>query len=270
MGWQRYELVFRLLAPLHVGWRQTGNLKQTRGYAPGKNLWAALTARLTREAGKGADGSAYVEIGRAVQQHFCCGYLYPTLSNAASYKSHYPWEEDFGYLFLDSYVSAALNYPSQSAANGLLHETEFIAPCTRTGEPVYLTGALFVKDNLSDDLRGWKDALSKLQLGGDRNYGWGRVKLIRCQPDDQYDGGEPRVQVARGDLLTAHLNAENAENVTGAVEPLIGWERNNDSGAGANWRLSKAATICYAPGSMVDAAATFAIGPYGIWEAVPS
>ncbi len=268
MGWQRYELVFRLLAPLHVGWRQTGNLKQTRGYAPGKILWAALTARLTREAGKGADSNAYVEMGRAVQEYFRCGYLYPALPNVADYEAHYPWEEDFGYLFLNSYVSVALSYPSQSAADGLLHETEFIAPCTRAGEPVYLTGALFVKDKLPDELRDWQDALDKLQLGGERNYGWGRVKLIRCQPDAQYDGGEPRIQVARGSSLTAHLREVKAENVTGAVEPLIGWERNNDPGTGANWRLSKAATICYAPGSVIDANTTFTIGSFGIWEVV--
>lgn len=270
MVWQRYDLVFRLLTPLHVGWRQSGNLKQTRGYVPGKNLWAALTARLTREAGKGADSRAYVRIGDAVKAYFRFGYLYPALSNGVGYKTHYPWDEAFAYLFLDSYVSAALNYPAQSAADGLLHETEFIAPCTRSGEPVYLTGDLFIQNDLPGELQGWKDALGKLQVGGDRNYGWGRIKLVRCQPDADYRGDEPQVQVAGGDVLTAHVKAANAARVTGAIEPLIGWERNNERDANSNWRLSKAATICYAPGSTLATDATFVIGANGILEAVPS
>ena len=48
MAWQKYDLAFQLLAPLHIGYRKVGNLMQSRGYVPGKNLWAALTARLTR------------------------------------------------------------------------------------------------------------------------------------------------------------------------------------------------------------------------------
>lgn len=269
MLWQRYNLVLRLLAPLHIGWRQTGNLKQTRGYVPGKNLWASLTARLTRDAGKGANGQAYVDIGGLVTEHFRFTYLYPSLQTEGGY-SRYPWEEEFDYLFLDSYTSAALDYPSQSAADGLLHETEFIAPCTRTGKPVYLTGQLFVQNNLPGELQGWKDALGKLQFGGERGYGWGRVKLECCQPDAEYHGNLPQVQVATGDFLTAHLKAENVTGVTGAVEPLIGWERNNDRNPKTNWRLSKAATICYAPGSIVSTDATFVIGANGTWEVAGS
>jgi len=82
MSWQCYDLIFRLMAPLHVGWRKSGNLQQTRGYVPGKNQWAALTARLTREYDDGAKGQRYVEIGQKVQKHFRFGYLYPALGFA--------------------------------------------------------------------------------------------------------------------------------------------------------------------------------------------
>jgi hypothetical protein len=267
MSWQQYTLTFRLLAPLHIGWRQTGNLMQTRPYVTGKVFWAALTARLTRTAGNGANGQAYVEIGKAVQTHFRFSYLYPVTKTESGYQTHYPWEPDFDYRFLDSYTSAALNYDSQSAAEGLLHETEFIAPHTRCDQAVYLRGALYVRDDLRDDLRPWQEALPQLQFGADRSYGWGRVVLVQCEPGRMDDGDEVAVPLDPDAYITAHLKAKGCAGVVGPVEPLIGWEWNN-SGQGATQRkLSEQARICYAPGSTLTSAATFRIGPDGIWEA---
>lgn len=266
MGWQRYDLRFRLQSPLHIGWRKSGNLQQTRGYVPGKNVWAALTARLTRQAGRGAAGSAYEEIGKLVQDNFRFSYLYPALKSGSGYQVHYPWDEGFDYLFLDSYTSTALAYPSQSAAEGLLHETEFIAPRTRQGDPVYLTGCLYVQTELPAALHKWHEALAKLQFGGERGYGWGRVEVM-----DDLQGvavnGEPAVKLTDGCKITAHLVAAEVSDVSGPVEPFIGWERNNNEDEKANWRLGSEALICYAPGSVATADATFTIGPNGIWEA---
>jgi hypothetical protein len=267
MTWQKYDLIFRLCAPLHIGWRKTGNLMQTRGYVPGKNQWAALTARLTRASGRGAEGQAYVAIGEAVQRHFRFTYLYPALSVGDGYPMHYPWEADFAYLFLDSYASAALNYDSQSAEDGLLHETELIAPCTRTGDPVYLIGSLYVQNNLQSPLDQWREALGKLQLGGEQGYGWGRVALVSATPKE-YSEDEPKGEVATDQkgqsYLTAHLIASNTTGVSGPIEPLIGWERNNSHGD-RTWKFSNNAAICYAPGSRVTTASAFRIGPYGVW-----
>jgi hypothetical protein len=267
MSWQQYDLLFRLQSPLHVGYRKVGNLMQTRSYVPGKNLWAALTARLTRAASKGADGKAYQEIGALVQDNFRFPYLYPALQNDSGYTVHYPWEDDFDYLFLDSYASTALSYTSQSAEDAMLHETEFVAPCTRTGQPVFLSGNLYVKTELPTPLSNWQDALKKVQVGAERGYGWGRLRLVLCDPRGEPLTAEPCVTVHKDHRLTVHLKAENVTGATGVIEPLIGWERNNDSSLNGSWRLSREALICYAPGSIVAADATFMIGQHGIWEA---
>jgi len=265
MSWRQYTLTFRLLAPLHIGWRQTGNLMQTRPYVTGKAFWAALTARLTRNAGKGADSQAYVEIGKAGQTHFRFPYLYPATKTESGYQTHYPWQPDFDYLFLDSYTSAALNYDHQSAEDGLLHETEFIAPRTRCDQPVYLTGNLYVRSDLPDDLLPWQEALPQLQFGADRNYGWGRVTLVKSEQKERITSDEVSVTPQIGDCITAHLKIEQVTGVIGAVEPLIGWERNNDEAKHAAWKLSDNAQICYAPGSKTSTAATFQIGANGLW-----
>jgi len=260
MSWQKYDLVFQLLAPMHIGWRKTSNLQQTRGYVTGKVLWAALTARLTREAGKGADGNAYNEIGGLVQDKFRFTYLYPATQNDDGYKLYYPWQDDFDYLFLDSYSSTALNYINKSAADGLLHETEFIAPHTRTGQQVYLSGSLYVKDDLPASLDQWQSVLNRLQFGGERGYGWGRVQLVselRGMP------AEPVGLPVNGRIL-AHLQADSTPAAKGLIEPLLGWERNSGNNDTV-WKLSKA-VISYAPGAKVDDQDSFQITDYGLWR----
>ena len=267
MSWRRYDLTFKLLSPLHIGWRKTGNLQQTRGYVPGKNQWAALTARLTREYDDGADGRRYQKIGEKVQENLRFSYLYPALFDGTEYKVHYPWKDDFDYLFLDSYASTAIDYASQSAAEGLLHETEFIAPHTRDGCPVYLTGQVYAQTHLPAPLDKWQDVLDKLQFGGEQGYGWGRVRRVSCKQDDAYDTTKLTVQVAKNDPITAHLKAANTTGVIGPIEPLIGWERNNKDDK-PNWSLSKEAVICYAPGAIVTMERDFTLGRYSVWEEV--
>ncbi|MCB0047686.1 MAG: hypothetical protein KDD92_19850 [Caldilineaceae bacterium] len=266
MSWQKYSMVFRLESPLHIGYRKVGNLMQTRGYVPGKNLWAVLTARLTRDYDDGAKGQRYKAIGDLVQEHFRFPYLYPAMPDDNGYKVHYPWQEDFDYLFLNSYASAALDYARQAAEDGLLHETEFIAPYTRTGRPVFLIGDFYVQTDLPASLDNWLDALKKFQIGAERSYGWGRMQLVSHTKQDEPSTSAPRATTCNG-RITAHLKAEqNMTGIAGPVEPLIGWERNNDMGGNSRWRLSRQAIICYAPGSMIDEDRDFIIGADGRWE----
>ena len=68
-----------------------------------------------------------------------------------------------------------MNATNNAAEESSLHETEFIAPQTRDGDPVYLLGYVFVQEGCK--LLG-ENALDKLQFGGERGYGWGRVKLV--------------------------------------------------------------------------------------------
>jgi hypothetical protein len=282
MTWHRYDLVFRLLSPLHIGYRKTGNLMQTRGYVPGKNLWAALTARLTRDHVSGTTYHAYQRIGDMLKTHFRFGYFYPALpedppgvvQSAGELTIHYPWQDDlFAYRFLSSYASTALNYDRQAAEDSFLHEVEFIrsyAEPVDDGEPlpVYLAGAVYTQAELPNELNGWKEALQRLELGGERKYGWGRVRLESPLDRWQEQADEPSVSCQTGDAVQAHVHTHGADLI-GQVEPLVGWERNN-TGTGNNWRLSPA-TICFAPGSvvkMVTQPLTFEIGAFGIWQQV--
>lgn len=276
MAWQQYNLAFRLLSPLHIGYRKVSNLQQTRGYVPGKVLWAALTARLTRETIAGAKGDDYKEVGEKVREHFRFTYLYPALDPGET--SCYPWNDDFAYRFLSSYASTALNYDYQAAAEGSLHEVEFIRPHARplNGEEapqVYLVGKLYIKEaaNSDDQLKGWRESLGRIQLGGERGYGWGRVQLCDDSPKLMKEvSDEPQVKCEKDEAIPAHALAVDIDdrkavaNVSGSIEPLVGWERDNKD-TSRKWRVSQA-TICFAPGAKATENTTFNIGCYGILE----
>lgn len=283
--WAAYEVVFRLRAPLHVGWRKVGNLLMTRPYVPGRAFWGALTMRLTRMATTepATDSSLYQQYGQRVHEQLAYTYFYPALQSEGSYAVQWPWADEatFRYRFLGSYASAALVYPAQSAEEGMLHEAEFIAPYTvDTGEPVYLKGFVFEKTGCS---LNWKRALEALQFGADRTYGWGDVEVAICSPAPKAvwsgpngkpitfdpNGEQVLVRVPEEEALVAHARASN--RLIGGVEPLVGreWRSNAEKGARYVGQHIEFNDVLYTPGSTTPQEAIFQIGLHGIWEQKP-
>jgi hypothetical protein len=272
---------------------------QTRRYVPAKNLWAALTARITRDCGKGANGSEYGRIGIDIKNNFRFSYLWPALLhdkntdkvnvNWDDLKTCFPFQVKegmksscntpifpepvimdisiFDYLFLGSYAGTALNQQNEAADEGTLHDIEFLAPCTRySEEPVYLTGSLWVKeDNLPEYLKIWKDCFEKIRLGGEQRYGWGRVLPIVPKPFcEQFNTSsvDPEAFSWSGPI-PAHLIAKAGEdNVTGAIEPLVGFKTKEDG-----TQQIEMESISYVPGSFIKVNnARFTICDSGLWE----
>jgi len=268
MTWTACKIVLRLLTPLHVGAGQLGNVQRTRPYVTGKSLWGALTARLTRDY---SDlGGNYGEVGQRVNEELAFSYFYPAVGETVDL---WPWDEttdEFAWRYLGAYASTALDYGRSAAEEGSLHETEFIAPVTRDGQPVYLVGYIFERQGCA--LR-WQEALPWLQLGGERTYGWGRVKPSLIMPADgsffgldatQLAGERPTLRLTSGSPLLAHAPAVGANAVAaeGRLMPLVGRET---QAADRHGQCVAFLGIYWEPGSTVTADATFAIGPYGIW-----
>jgi len=282
MTWHMYQVVFRLRSPLHIGCGKVGNLQRTRLYVTGRVLWGALTMRLTRDEASGrgpaTDSRDYQHVGSRVHQSLAFTYFFPTTSKEGK-MDLWPWENGFRSRFLSTYASTALTYPQQSADEGTLHEVECIVPHTLdTGSAVYLAGYIFERE----DAPPWKAALHRLQLGGERGYGWGRVEPLR-KPDtldnNSLFGGQytveentwpPVLKSGKDAPLLAHALAADfgphkaVSAVDGQIEPLVGREVDPSSGR-FGVQLSQA-RICYAPGAQVTQEASFAIGPYGIWQ----
>jgi hypothetical protein len=278
MAWQCYEVVFRLRTPAHIGWGAVGNVQRTRPYITGRVLCGALTMRLTRDAAgantPAQDSAAYQRIGEAVHQSLAYTYFYPATSVSGKYQIAWPWENPsrFRFRFLSSYNSTALSYPQQSAATGMLHEVEFLAPYTiDTGEPVYFVGYIFVSDGCT---LPWQAACQRLQVGGERGYGWGDLALIRCQPTNnthlfaqtRFDGRNERpvLQIEAGQSLLAHTLAKDTI-ANGELEPLVGREWHRHPGQ----QVAHSGN-CFVPGSKVGrnpaTPAYFAVERFGVWK----
>jgi hypothetical protein len=161
-------------------------------------------------------------------------------------------------------------YPQQAADEGLLHEVEFISPRTLDeGKQVYLIGYMFEK---ADCTLQWQDACQRLQMGGERGYGWGEVKCVEIKSLENHDlfeqqvtfnggGDSPIIQAER---LLAHASATGL-TATGTIEPLVGRE----------WKVSHQAgqhveqfcpDLGWVPGSTVNRSLKFAIRDFGLWH----
>jgi hypothetical protein len=286
MTWSAHEVVLRLRSPLHIGMGQMGNLRRTRPYVPGRVLWGALTMRIARN---GAEGPAtrsdlYRGVGDAVHRSLAFTYFFPATfeKNENAFPVRWPWEDEraFRYRFMRSFAGTTQNHRGQSAEEGSLREVEFLSPhAADNGEPVFLRGYVFEKNG---DVPDWRGALNRLQLGGDRGYGWGDVRLaepVRERTDGSlFDGAatvrldrdRPVVELAENGRLLAHARADGLP-ASGEVEPLVGREWQSDH---QNPRYRHAGQhvdfsgIRFAPGGTAKAATEFEIERFGLWRAV--
>lgn len=281
MTWKAYRVVFKLCSPMHIGCGKVGNVQRTRPYVTGRVFWGALTMRLTRDQCEKENKPAtksedYQDIGKKVNELLAYTYFYPATSQNDPIE--YPWENEsqFRRRFLSSYASTALVYSQQAADEGLLHEVEFLSPRTLDkGKQVYLIGYVFEQENCT---LNWQDACKRLQIGGERSYGWGMVELggepvesqdlFGGQADFNGSGDKPIIQAER---LLAHASATGL-TAMGEIEPLVGreWRSHNKDNQGnpvnryAGQYVEKFGDLCWVPGSTVERS-NFTIGKFGIW-----
>ncbi len=236
--------------------------------------------RLTRDAVQGApatDSRRYKAIGKQVHQSLAFTYLYPCTQGKGGYDIAWPWKKENLFRFLGSYQGIALSGFSHSAAIGMLREVEFISPYTMdTGEPVFLVGYIFERDGSE---LAWQEALTRVQFGGERSYGWGDVRLIETREvkgDQLFDGKvkfdcsgkQVYICVPCGEHLLAHAVARNLP-AKGEVEPLIGreWQSYNPRHRYAGQHVEYSG-VCFAPGSVVTQKLNLSLEEYGIWRRI--
>jgi hypothetical protein len=288
MSWTVYQIILRLHSPLHIGYREVGYLRRTRPYVTGRALRGALVNRVGRNQDiRGEDpGDPFRAVSKTFAQYLTFTYFYPALNEDGKWKVFFPWEDEAGFRrrFLSSYTSTALAYPHQTAAEGLLHEIEFISPRTLdTGEPVYLMGYIFVEKRFKQEKYGWVKALRRLQLGGERGYGWGDARLCLVKKSEprtdrlfgkisfETDKKRPVLTLKENEAVLAHTFAQNA-TLSGPVEPIVGREwraggQNFDPNRPHIGQYLNPNGVFFAPGSVVSKKTDFEIVEAGYWRA---
>ena len=315
MNWHCYNLLYEAKAPIHIGFRTLGIVSRTRYYILGKNFWGAATAMLTRKIMKSYDPGIYEKVGKFVRKniiftHFYVhenSLLYPHYENGLRYGELS--ENEFERQFISSYVSTALEKSYKSAEEKSLHEIEFIKPNYRKGniETTKFFGHLFINEESESELEGYlekclplvdlnnvefdekgvEELFSELWVGGERNYGFGRIKLDEntgCEENDskkmfgiyRINMGNLRIYVNNSEskiLALSHVDFDNNMNkirsIEGEIEPLVGreWEIRKKVGAG---RKISGGKVCLAPGTKfaLEKSTEIGMGDFGTWKLI--
>jgi hypothetical protein len=279
---------------MHIGYHKFSNVQQTRYYVPARNLWGAMTERLTRRGFKTTDviEGNYGQVGEWVKDHLAFTYffllegkdlLWPRFTEDRLCYGDLS-EYEFERRYLSSHVTTALEAETSSAEQNSLHEVEFVAERCKTDtwniHRTQLRGVAFL-DNVASQVLGdkenWKHWLNELQVGGERRYGFGKIRLsengwteakedeitfsnyaINChQP-------RPTIDVAKGESILAHTVTTNVLG-KGSIEPLVGRETDTKNSQAFGHNLTRA-KICWAPGTVLDSPTTFQINREGLWE----
>lgn len=319
MSWSLYTWTFRLRSPLHVGFHKTMHLFRTRPYAPGKLVWGALTAKLAPLFPLSdylKTGQALEEVFRFSNLYLYTGgdtlYL-PRYTEREGLKFGLAdkslTRRDFEKYFFSSMASTAVKPETFTAEEGLLHQVEFINPyliSSRTDAdnftPVYLRGLLWIKkpaetavfqviekdggivlsQNDTNSEVNFAELVKRLQIGGERKYGFGLLELQgipeqilgsdgneairlpgfpgRWRPDKEV----VRIGLGQDEPLWGHVLSPEKVPCRGFLEPLVGRNWDMVKGAGQN---IKSEGLAWAPGSLLQEARTFEVTPHGTWFA---
>jgi hypothetical protein len=308
MEWAVYQLVYRALAPMRIGWRTLGYINLTRHFIPGKNMWAAFTENLVR-SGPETSPAAYLATGELLRSQVLPSYFYPALKQDGKFVPLLPryspdgiWygsysSELFEHLFIGSLAQTAILPHSNASEDESLHESEYISPeianeGTEGFLPVYYMGYLFIHPSATINCRsmGWtgkdvslESVLREVSVGGERKYGWGRMRLDRaiCLDSEPSLFGyplaidcadiAPRVCIPANNPIFAHLPVSTGLTLQGQIEPLVGREWAHSGGQiDRPWGYGQHVTdahFCWAPGSSLLSERSLFIGPYGILAA---
>lgn len=289
MSWNMYTWTFQLKSPLLIGFHKVMHFFRTRPYVPGKLIWGALTAKLTPAIGT----SDYEQVGNCLRESFRFGYLFPSDGREIYIPKYTDEGCKFGDLtqyefekkLISSTASAAIEPYSLSAEEGMLHEVEFISPYTiDDGEPVYFKGLFWIRNSQDNQFKiikengklyiqcnGVEADIKNFQVGGERKYGFGLLKLIEIDDRnlDSFSGkwdeenGEVILTVNNNGAIWSHLRYSEHLDMKGNIEPLVG--RNWEIVKGAGRKLESLG-LFWSPGSILCQEKAVKVDEFGLWE----
>ena len=281
MAWAIHKATYELQSPLHIGYHKVGKVRRTRYYITARNLWGAVTEMLTRRGFHTDDvpEGDYDAVGNWIEEHFAFCYWFIEENGVPLYL-HYENGElkygpynvaDFERRYLSAHVTTALDASSTSAKDNSLHEVEFVSPYTQDGTRTLIGGMVFLDEiakTVVGDEKKWRKWLSNLQIGGERRYGFGKLRLVtfkeEIKRDWQLDTDRPQIRIREGESLNAHAVAQGIQ-AKGQIESIVRRETLESHAFGS--RLTNG-VICWAPGSVLESASVFEISKTGIWRGI--
>lgn len=302
MAWNWYELCYLATTPLHVGYHTFGLVQRTRTYIPGRALWGALVnclalARATSPAPPDYQGAA-----DWMKQYVRFTYFFPQLEGntllpwfnlsppglgfgyrQGASPTHLMSAAEFEKCFIYVHGQTAVSPEDNTATEGSLHETEFMAcqvvsPWSRRVHRVVYQGYLGIETSVAEPLPELWSAWRTLSIGGDRSYGFGRLRLAqepRPLTSDETCFSLPHSSLSDPNAISwpkeiplpAHVVALDGLEAAGDLEPLVGrLTKPTQDSTGFGQVLSPAAP-CWIPGSvLLRDGYTFTMDTFGVWK----
>jgi hypothetical protein len=259
MSWQKLDVIFKILSPLHIGYlpnRPGTVIAKTRYYVPGKNLWGAVAANLVPKLFQQPTPENYLEVGEWISDNLRFTYFYLSGGGENQYYPQFTTENglqygdlslhEFQMRFIGSRISTKIS-DKGTAEDKRLHEIEFInRNDSHDGgiKPLYLKGSVFYNTNSqsrSEYQIGYKsetlslngiDLFETLTLGGEFNYGFGRVEKARINKKSEalnVKNGKIKISIEKDKYIRGHLKYDPSLPFMGDIEIVSGrtYPKNN-------------------------------------------
>ena len=265
-----YELQFKAQSPIHIGYRKIGTLKTTRYYIPGKAMWGALTAHITRSLYENPfenHNNYYNDVGKFIKTYIKLTYFFPKV-NGTIYCPQYTEDgltyggqskSEFERDFIYSRVGTAID-TTGTAEDRSLHETEYIRDTvnvTNDIKKVHWVGYCIVEEKEAHGLQitgindkdfsietetderkiSFSDCILTLTVGGERNYGFGKLHFKCMKKSEKIFDNKCEGEKILADFALGHVAYEPGQDVeyVGDLEPVVGrdWS-SHDNGHNGN------------------------------------
>lgn len=258
---KKYLLVFKQAQPIHIGAGSYGVVNETRIFIPGWTMWGALTNAYSRIIGKDHKVNQKL-FDQELFEKITCFYpsfyplpgkdngnvLFPVFKGGKLYLGQFS-EDKFKAMFVDTFVSTAINPAYRSAKDESLHEINIILPRAKSGyfgnsekHQLYWIGVAETDADIPDGMR--------IVIGGDVRYGFGEMILRKKNEIKEEDFSKWLFEGSDKVILKNYLpvgGVRNAELLEGKTEPIVKLEK---SWGGANLKVTEP-EICFAPGSKI-------------------
>lgn len=252
--WKRFDIVFTLKSPLHIGYSPCKGsvISRTRYYVPGRNFWGAITKGAAENLFDCPDAENYLKIGEQIKNNFRFMYFYlydekteytPEFTNSGLKYGKVDVFE-FERKFIGSRISTAIDGTKGTAKDESLHEIEFINNKYRDDNGnirnTKLIGNIWIKDSTALPAKNGEEnvevndhgifvnrfnLIEKLTLGGEQNYGFGLVELESIKTDDVNTNDDNIIiNIKKGNLILSHLKYDKNVSFQGDLELLSGRE----------------------------------------------
>lgn len=252
MSWQKLDVIFRILSPLHIGYlpnRPGTVIARTRYYVPGKNLWGTVTANLVPKLFQKPTPENYLEVGEWISDNLRFTYFYLSDGGKNQYCPQFTSENGLQYgdlplqkfqkRFIGSRISTKIS-DKGTAEEKRLHEIEFInCNYNHNGEikPLYLEGSVFYNTTAQFrseyQIRYKSETLSlnridlfeTLTLGGEFNYGFGRVEKAKINETSEalnVENSKIKISIEKDEYIRGHLKYDTSLQFMGDIEIISG------------------------------------------------